>query len=603
MAEVPSLVNLCIHETKRELLRGNDVSYVYELPPELFDSLVECLPPLALEKLQNDLHNLDSNGFDSPTSSDDCQERKRRRKKDFDAAWKALFMLRWPGDYKYLEFSAFQAQQLYWQTHLQDCLDEALESAMLPSFSGCLGEIEVSVTILKHICPEESIVRSTCDVSKLFFHFQQFGCYARYLRLHNVLNIQDSSQLLKDCKLLNLEVQCVRSEEHVERLCKLLSQNRDTLNSVEFSHCMLRPKSVDAICGSLLIKNLGKHQIDFFSISSSTFLENSVFSARALASFLTLRRSLTVLKLHDNNLDGNFAKIIFKALLDASSHLSTLNLSENHITGWLSDFNWRSSGSSGLTNSLPSLQCLNLRGNNLQKEDAGNLRYALIHMPRLEILDLSDNPFGDEGMSRLIPYFVEAPGRDTLLAHLVLEDCDISNFGAELLLNSLATYERPVNWLSLAHNYLNSGVAPALGNFLSTAPIQVLDIEDIGLGPSGFEKLYQALTDNLKLVEINISKNRGGIEVARFLSKLIACAPVLVKVNAAQNLMPNDSLALIYSALKDGKGHLEHLDLTGNILDPTSRHASMFAEFKHNGQPVVILPSSRSSNIPYDDDP
>lgn len=603
MAEVPSLVNLCIHATKRELLRGDeDVSCVYELPPELFDSLVECLPPFALEKLQTGLQLPDSNGFDSPTTSNDSQERKRRRKKDFSVAWKALFMLRWPGNYKNLELDSFEARQVYWQTHLQDCLDKALELAMLPSFSGCLGEIEVSDTILKHIVQEESLVSSTWDVSRLFFHFQQFGCYARHLRLHNVLNIQESSKLLRNCKLQSVEVQCLRSEGHVKRLCKLLSQNHDTLKSVELLHCMVCPKSVDAICGSLLIKSLGKHQIECFSISSSTFLETSVSSARALASFLTLGRSLTSLRLHDNNLDGNFAKILFNALLNASSDLSILDLSENHITGWLSDFNWRSSGFSGITNSLPSLLNLNLRANNLQKDDTGNIRHALIHMPRLEMLDLSENPFGDEGMSRLIPFFVEAPGRGILLTRLVLEDCEISNFGAEQLLNSISTYERPVKWVSLAHNYLNSDVAPALGKFLSTTHIQVLNIEDIGLGPSGFQKLYEALIDNLALVEINISKNRGGTEVARFLSKLFPCAPALVRVDAAQNLMPTDSLTLIHSALKDGKGHLEHLDLTGNLMDPTS-HSSLFDEFKHNGRPVVILPSSKASNIPYDDDP
>lgn len=48
--------------------------------------------------------------------------------------------------------------------------------------------------------------------------------------------------------------------------------------------------------------------------------------------------------------------------------------------------------------------------------------------------------------------------------------------------------------------------------------------------------------------------------------------------------------------------HLKHLDLSGSLLIHTN-HASMFAEFKHNGQPIVVLPPSQAPNIPYDDDP
>lgn len=46
------------------------------------------------------------------------------------------------------------------------------------------------------------------------------------------------------------------------------------------------------------------------------------------------------------------------------------------------------------------------------------------------------------------------------------------------------------------------------------------------------------------------SKNRGGIETAKFLSKLLSQAPQLTKVNAASNLMPIESLTIICSALK-----------------------------------------------------
>lgn len=50
------------------------------------------------------------------------------------------------------------------------------------------------------------------------------------------------------------------------------------------------------------------------------------------------------------------------------------------------------------------------------------------------------------------------------------------------------------------------------------------------------------------------SKNRGGIETANFLSKLLSKAPKLAIVNAAYNLMPVESLTAICSAIKNAKG-------------------------------------------------
>lgn len=50
------------------------------------------------------------------------------------------------------------------------------------------------------------------------------------------------------------------------------------------------------------------------------------------------------------------------------------------------------------------------------------------------------------------------------------------------------------------------------------------------------------------------SENRGGIETAKFLSKLMSKAPELVTVNASYNLMPIESLTIICSAIKAAKG-------------------------------------------------
>ncbi|KAF2284479.1 hypothetical protein GH714_025545 [Hevea brasiliensis] len=308
----------------------------------------------------------------------------------------------------------------------------------------------------------------------------------------------------------------------------------------------------------------------------------------------------------DNHLDRNFAQMLFTMLIDASSRISILDLSDNNIAGWLSNFNRGSSSrlpsSLGTGKSLQSLCVLNLRGNNLHKYDVESLRYALFYMPNLEILDLSDNPIEDEGIRCLIPYFVEAPERCSRLAELKLENCELSCDGVTQLLDTLSSLKRPLCSLTLADNGLGSLVAGALGKFLATS-ISELNIGGIGLGSAGFQELQKGLMVELKLVKINISKNRGGLETAKFLSKLMLSAPELVVVNASYNLMPAESLTIICSALKAAKGNLQQLDLTGNTWDCQQTYASMLSEFQHNGRPILILLSSCAPDVPYDDDP
>ncbi|TYI59964.1 hypothetical protein E1A91_D10G072200v1 [Gossypium mustelinum] len=96
MVNVPSLVSLSIDALKRELIHGDDLlPHVYELPLELFNSLVECLPPLALQKLQSEIYG------------------------NFDTAWKALFKFRWPDLAECVK--PVDWQQIYWETHVQKC--------------------------------------------------------------------------------------------------------------------------------------------------------------------------------------------------------------------------------------------------------------------------------------------------------------------------------------------------------------------------------------------------------------------------------------------------------------------------------------------------
>ncbi|KAK7336948.1 hypothetical protein VNO77_17502 [Canavalia gladiata] len=610
MAEAPSLISLCIDALIQQLLHAEDCDHlllfraIYDLPFHILDTLITRLPPFALRIFHHHLpfQDTDEEGF---SHDDSTNKRKRSRDWNLNSAWQRLFKLRWPDHVKQIQPTDWQ--QLYWETHLQDCLDQAAEVALIPSFNGYIADIQISDSILKHTGFVGHTSHSTCNHSKLSYHCLQFGSHVSRLSLQNVLCTAETSGLLRECKLQSLALRWIRTKEQIDGLCELLAQHCRTLTSLEFVHSTLSTDFIDAIFGSLVIESVQEHGIQHLSIIASSFLEQCPVSLPSgLVSFLSSGRSLCSLKLSDNQHGRTFAKALFVTLLNLSSGISVLNLSENKIAGWLSDFNRRfPSGSPlsfGIGKSLQQLHVLNLRGNNLRKDDAENLRYALVHMPNLEELDISDNLIEDEGIRNLTPYFVGECETCPHLTCLKLENCDLSCLGVNHLLYVLSTFKGPLKSLSVADNYLGSQVAEALGKFFST-PIEVLDIAGIGLGSNGFQELQNRIKPELKLVKINISKNRGGIETAKFLSKLLSQAPQLIDANAASNLMPIESLAIICSALKFAKGNVQHLDLTGHIWDYKPEHLSLHTEFVHNGLPILVLPLSSASAAPYDDDP
>ncbi|XP_047154185.1 uncharacterized protein LOC124825582 [Vigna umbellata] len=602
--EAPSLISLCMDALTQQLLRPFDdllLPSIYHLPSHLLNTFIARLPPFALRIFQQHLP-FDEDGFSLDHSTN---KRKRAGDWNLNSAWQRLFHRRWPQRVQPIQPTDWQ--QIYWEMHLQDCLDEAAEVALLPSFNGYIGDIQISESTLKHIGFVGDTSPSTCGHSKLSYHCRQFGTYASCLRLQNVLCTAEASVLLQECKLQSLILRCIRSKEQIDGLCKLLAQHSRTLTSLVFVHCTFSTDFINAIFGSFVIEGVQKHGIQHLSIISSSFLEPCAVSLPSgLVSFLSSGRSLCSLKLSDNHHGRTFAKDLLVTLLNLSSSLSVLDLSDNKIAGWLSDFNRRFLSDShlcfGSGKSLKMLRVLTLRENNLGKDDAESLRYALEHLPNLEELDISENSIEDEGIRNLIPYLVGVSETCHPIKCLKLDNCDLSSFGVNHLLHVLSSFKGPLKSLSIADNYLGSQVTEALGKFFST-PIEVLDIAGIGLGSEGFQELQNLTKEELKLVKINISKNRGGIETAKFLSKLFSLAPQLVEVNAACNLMPMESLAIVCSALKCAKGKVQHVDLTGHIWDYKPEHISLCTEFVHNELPIFILPSSSISAALHDHDP
>ncbi|KAL8236378.1 hypothetical protein R6Q59_017459 [Mikania micrantha] len=179
MPEVPSLITLCIGAIKDAILDENgNLHYVYKLPSELFDQLLPNLPPLGLQNLQDAMPSASSSDC---WFSDDCLKpsRKRKRIENFDATWETLYKSRWLSVQQ--DESTANWQQIYWEKHLQDCLDATAETVSVTLFDGFLGEVEIPDALLKYITDEGHVSRSR-SYSKLAYHCERFSLYARYLR-------------------------------------------------------------------------------------------------------------------------------------------------------------------------------------------------------------------------------------------------------------------------------------------------------------------------------------------------------------------------------------------------------------------------------------
>lgn len=74
--------------------------------------------------------------------------------------------------------------------------------------------------------------------------------------------------------------------------------------------------------------------------------------------------------------------------------------------------------------------------------------------------------------------------------------------------------------------------------------------------PSVFIALLRLRFPHVSFSVFRYSKNRGGLEAARFLSKLIPMAPKLVSLDASYNLMPSESLRMLCDSLRSAKGDI-----------------------------------------------
>ncbi|KAG0474734.1 hypothetical protein HPP92_014420 [Vanilla planifolia] len=535
---------------------------------------------------------------------------------NLNSAWERFYKQRWPENIKkknvfssmeadhFVEVDVIDWQQLYWERHLQECLDAATEQALLPAFDCDVAELEIPGNIMSSIGHFGS---DNCPCSKLLFHCHKFGCYIRTIRLQSVLCNEELCELLRASKLQGLVLRRITSRRHVDGVCKLINQHRENLVSVDLVYCKLSPLDVDMICSSFYGKETNIHDIQHFSIKTSNIFGNKSSSIRSgLLSFLSSGRSLRSVCFADSHLRQKSAEAIFEVLIDSSHGLLDLEISGNELNGWLSRIGSKYASFSQFSAShasLLSLRLLNLRANNLHENDVEDLLHVLVNMPNLRSLDLSANPIGDDGVRRLIPFFVKALEETSNVAEIWLENCELSGAGVAELCRSLAMTKGQLETFSVADNDLGSSVAAELAKALDELRIKHLNIEDIGLGPLGFQELERKLPKDMALTCINISKNRGGIQAVHFICHLVSLARSLVLINAGSNLLPPEALSILPDALKKSEGKLKELDLTGNPSLFPAINESIMPLFQLKENSIIKLPLFSQTTNPYDDDP
>ncbi|KAI6678478.1 hypothetical protein NL676_039274 [Syzygium grande] len=104
----------------------------------------------------------------------------------------------------------------------------------------------------------------------------------------------------------------------------------------------------------------------------------------------------------------------------------------------------------------------------------------------------------------------------------------------------------------------------------------------LGVGKGSLVGQSPCLTEVIKFAWYR--KNDGGIESAKFLSKLIECVLELLAVDAAYNIMPPESLPVICLALQAVTGNLVLLNLRGHNFDKLANDASVLVDLERDGR-------------------
>lgn len=670
MATPPPLLNLCQYVLANLLTSDLDYWKVFkDLPPDVINGILLHLPPLTLQALSNELllHSREwreggpggvaeaSSGSGREQSESSGEEgrsdsgpsegtRYCRRKRGYNGsprpldcsalklgmstAWKSLYSKRWPAYFEQMmspqsekfngdDYCHGEAdwQQLYWEAHLQCCLNAASEEPSIVSPECRIGDIPLPSDLVKNltgkIIGNEGNALSTLRASCVYF-----GRFARKLRLHSILCSPELVILLEHAQLRSITFCNVRIKSELTGICQLLTANTATLRSVEFYHSKFSGETLNKIGKAMCPAGTRHHLQHFALISSRIFDQAGLFAVNSSTDFLRFlcaARSLRSLRLWDNSLEQENVVLIMKIILQYAKNICLLQLVDNELGEIFTRLFLSSMTTGNLAQSetmlvFKRLIALDLRSNTLDGEAVGSLAKCLSKMPSLQQLDVSDNPLEDAGIRLLVPYISNT---FTALEELSLATCQMTATSAIDMLNALSNSRTPIRRLSIAGNSLGSTVVPSLTHFLSKCALETLDVSDTDLGPAGCSNaLEETLVTTRTLLHINISKNRISAPGAAMLASVISAgSSSLTSINASANLLSVDSITSIAREIQNSKiygepaGKSIYIDLRSNPGSFLCKLAGLHSD-KIGACTVLLSDSScETHSMLHDDDP
>ncbi|MCO5562302.1 hypothetical protein L7F22_015928 [Adiantum nelumboides] len=410
----------------------------------------------------------------------------------------------------------------------------------------------------------------------------KFGAHIRYLRLRGSLCTMELSTLLSSCtELQHVVCSHIDTAIQVEGLCLLLNQKRGRLQILEFQNCRFSECGLLKIKGSLMASDYRLLLRHLFVHSSQTLL---IRSSEYFLRFLQSCSYLQSLVLIDNQVDLATVSDLLSMIVTRMPHLSLFHVRENELTGLALPF-----PSSFHTNNLSSLKALDVRSNNINLQDLEEFLPYFDFMPSLKLLNISDNPIGDDGLIALLPVL-----QGLQLSELSLSACNLSMKGVCSLFDVIISSDHSLRSLSISQNFLSSSIAAPLANFLRFGMVERLDLGEIGLGMDGCLALQSALNKMPRLSHFILRKNRIGSAGAALISKLVATPNALKEIDLSSNLLDKQCLQSVASYLESLQGGmLELVDLRNNLAE----ESKIFENIK---KPQVLL--SEVGKF-YDDDP
>jgi Ran GTPase-activating protein (RanGAP) involved in mRNA processing and transport len=327
--------------------------------------------------------------------------------------------------------------------------------------------------------------------------------------------------------------------------------------------------------------------------------------AKALADMLKENETITTLNLSGNEI-GKDGVIALAEALEKNKTIKTLNLSNSRLG---------IDGAKALAQALennPTITKLDLKNNNIGKDGAEELAKALKENKTLTELDLSDNNIGKDGAKEL----AEALEKNKTITKLNLSLNNIGKDGAKKLAEALeknkTITELDLRWNSITSSQIiELGEACAnrnddqdktiatnikftylpddhlfklisgqfTGDSIDLSYVSNLSLGELSLGY--FQKVINALKENTKITELNLSGNNIGDKEAKALADMLKENTKITKLNLLKSNLGKDGAEELADMLKENK-KIKTLNLSNSNLgkDGAKALADMLKENK-----------------------